>query len=192
MVFKNQELHLRKDKNWLKRSIEDNTTRESKRLDLMINQQFFYSTEATLLKLRKQIEEPIWLASGLHNAKIKLTPPHTKIIVRQEPEISRGIYAGQTSRHVTTRISEHEKKDSKVSQHHFNCGCSTNDFEWQILDAFRILEKSMTIEDEYTSKLKPGLYSHFQNFNLAMKNRAENFCKTIRNSLNSHKRYTMG
>ena len=39
------------------------------------------------------------------------------------------IYVGQTSRHVTTRITEHQKKDSQVGQHLVECRGATNDIE---------------------------------------------------------------
>ena len=67
------------------------------------------------------------------------------------------IYVGQTSRHVTTRITEHQKKDSQVGQHLVECRGATNDIEWRILDACRSVEKLMIIEAIYISKLKPAL-----------------------------------
>ena len=47
----------------------------------------------------------------------------------------RSICVGQTSRHVTTRITEHQKKDSQVVQHLVECRCAKNDIEWKIRDA---------------------------------------------------------
>ena len=45
------------------------------------------------------------------------------------------IYFGQTSRHVTTRISENQKKNSPVGQQPIE-GCGTaHNIEWEILDA---------------------------------------------------------
>ena len=67
------------------------------------------------------------------------------------------IYVGQTSRHVTTRITEHQKKDSQVGHHLVECRGATNDIEWKILDACRTVEKLMIIEAIYISKLKPAL-----------------------------------
>ena len=67
------------------------------------------------------------------------------------------IYVGQTSRHTTTRITEHQKKDSQVVQHLFECRAAKNDVEWKILDACRTVEKLMIIEAIYISKLKPAL-----------------------------------
>ena len=61
------------------------------------------------------------------------------------------IYVGQTSRHVTTRITEHQKKDSQVSQYLVECRGATNDIEWKILDACRTIEKLMIIEAIYIS-----------------------------------------
>ena len=65
------------------------------------------------------------------------------------------IYVGQTSRHVTTRISEHQKKDSTVGQHLVECCGTTHNVKWEILDACRGVEKLMTIEAIYIQKLKP-------------------------------------
>ena len=67
------------------------------------------------------------------------------------------IYVGQTSRHVTTRITEHQKKDSRVGQHLVECRGATNDIEWKILDACRTVEKLKIIGAIYISKLKPAL-----------------------------------
>ena len=51
------------------------------------------------------------------------------------------IYVGQTSRHVTTRIAEHQKKDPQLGQHLVECRGATNDIEWKIVDACRTLER---------------------------------------------------
>ena len=59
------------------------------------------------------------------------------------------IYVEQTSRHVTTRITEHQKKDSQVGQHLVECRGATNGIEWKILDASRTVEKVMIIEAIY-------------------------------------------
>ena len=59
------------------------------------------------------------------------------------------IYVGQTRRHVTTRISEHQKKDSPVGQHLVECCGRTHNVKWEILDACRGVEKLMTIEAIY-------------------------------------------
>ena len=67
------------------------------------------------------------------------------------------ICVGQTSRHVTTRISEDQKKDSPVGQHLVEgCGTTPN-VKWEILDACRGVEKLMTIEATYIKKQKPQL-----------------------------------
>ena len=51
------------------------------------------------------------------------------------------IYFGQTSQLVTTRISEHQKKDPPVGQQFFEyCGTAHN-IEWEILDTCRGVEK---------------------------------------------------
>ena len=70
---------------------------------------------------------------------------------------SSSIYVGQTSRHVTTRISEHQKKDSPVGQHLVECCGTTHNVKWEILDACRGVEKLMTIEAISIKKLKPQL-----------------------------------
>ena len=67
------------------------------------------------------------------------------------------IYVGQTSRHVTTRISEHQKKDSPVRKHLVECCGTTHKVKWEILDACRGVEKLMTIEAIYIKRLKPQL-----------------------------------
>ena len=67
------------------------------------------------------------------------------------------IYVGQTSQHFTTRISEHQKKDSLVGQRFFECCGTTHNVKWEILDACRGVEKLMTIEAIYIKKLKPEL-----------------------------------
>ena len=64
---------------------------------------------------------------------------------------------GQTSRHVTTRISEHQKKDPQVGKNLVESSGCTNDIEWKILDACRPVRKLMTVEVIYISKLKPGV-----------------------------------
>ena len=56
------------------------------------------------------------------------------------------IYFGETSRHVTTRISEHQKKDSPVGKHLVECCGTTHNVKWEILDACRGVENLMAIE----------------------------------------------
>ena len=70
---------------------------------------------------------------------------------------SRSIFVGQTSRQVTTKITEHQKKDSLVGQHLVECRGARNDIEWKFLDACRTIEKLMIIKAIYISKLKPAL-----------------------------------
>ena len=48
----------------------------------MINHLVFYNSEANLLKICKQIEETMWLASGFYYAQIKIMPFHPEIIFR--------------------------------------------------------------------------------------------------------------
>ena len=73
------------------------------------------------------------------------------------------IYVGQTSRHVTTRISEHRKKDSPVGQHLVEYCGTTHNVKWEILDACRGVEKLMTIEAIYIKKQKPQLNKRDEN-----------------------------
>ena len=63
----------------------------------------------------------------------------------------------QTSRHVTTRMSEQQKKDSQVGQHLIEYCGATNEIEWKNLDACRTVEKLLTIEATSICKLKPAL-----------------------------------
>ena len=53
------------------------------------------------------------------------------------------IYVGQTSQHVTARISE------PVGQQLVECCGSAHNIEWEILDVYREVEKPMTIEGIY-------------------------------------------
>ena len=67
------------------------------------------------------------------------------------------IYVGQTRRHVTTKVSEHPKKDCPVGQHLVECFDTTHNVKWEILDACRGVEKVMTIKTIYIKQLKPQL-----------------------------------
>ena len=58
--------------------------------------------------------------------------------------------------HVTTRISEHQKKDSPVGQQFVECCGTTHNVTWEILDAGRGVEKLM-VAATYVKKLKPQL-----------------------------------
>ena len=62
----------------------------------------------------------------------------------------RSIYVGRTIQQVINRISQED-------QHLFECGGSTNDIEWKNVDACFTVEKLMTNEAIYISKLKTGL-----------------------------------
>ena len=73
------------------------------------------------------------------------------------------IWVGKRSWHVTTRISEHQTKDSQVSQRLVEYASSTTVIEWKGLDACRTVEKLMTIEAIYISKRKSGLYTRDEN-----------------------------
>ena len=58
-------------------------------------------------------------------------------------------YVGQTSRHVTTRILELQKKYSLVEQHLVECCVTAHKTEWDIIDACRRVEKLITVEAIY-------------------------------------------
>ena len=73
------------------------------------------------------------------------------------------IYVGQTSQHVTTRISEHQKKYSPGGQRLVECSSTTHNVKWEILDACRGVEKPMTIEAIYIKKLKPKIKTRDEN-----------------------------
>ena len=81
----------------------------------------------------------------------------------RDADVGKFAYVGQTSRHITTRITEHRKTDPQVGEHMVECCGATNDFEWNILDAFRTIEIVMTIISIYISKLKPALNTHDEN-----------------------------
>ena len=75
---------------------------------------------------------------------------------------SSSIYVGQTS-HVTTRISEHQKRYSPGGQHLVECSGTTHNVKWEIFDACRGVEKPMTIEAIYIKKLKPQINTRDEN-----------------------------
>ena len=55
------------------------------------------------------------------------------------------------------KIAEYQKKDSQVGQNLTECCGATNDIEWKTLEACLTLEKLLTIEAIYISKLKMAL-----------------------------------
>ena len=65
------------------------------------------------------------------------------------------IYVGQTCRHVATRTTEHQKKDSPEGQHLVECCGTAHNTEWEILDTCRGVEKLMTTEAICIKELKP-------------------------------------
>ena len=79
------------------------------------------------------------LASDIHNAKNKIMPPTPKSSFHRDLKSHAvyeikfkgcgSIYVGQTGWHVTTRISERQKKDLQVGQHLVECCGSKNDSE---------------------------------------------------------------
>ena len=62
-----------------------------------------------------------------------------------------------TSRRFTTRISEHQRKDSPVVKHLVEFFGTAHHNEWNILNAYRGLENLMTTEAIYMKTLKPQL-----------------------------------
>ena len=65
---------------------------------------------------------------------------------------------------VTTRISEHPKKNCPVGQHLVECCGTTHNVRWEILDACRGIEKLMTMEAIYIKRLKPQLKTRDENW----------------------------
>ena len=61
-------------------------------------------------------------------------------------------YNGQTSQHITFRISEHQKKDSPGRQPLVECCGTARIIEWVKVDTCRGVEKLMTIEAIYIKK----------------------------------------
>ena len=60
-------------------------------------------------------------------------------------------YVGQTCRHLTTRINEHQKIDSPVEQHVAKCCGQSKAFEWQLIDKSNDVEKLLTFEAHHIS-----------------------------------------
>ena len=50
-----------------------------------------------------------------------------------------------------------QMKESQVGQNLVECSGSINDIEWEVLNACSRLEKLITIEALFSSKLRPGL-----------------------------------
>ena len=103
----------------------------------MINQQFYDHKEAILLKNFEQIEESLQLARGIYNGKIapaslKLSfDRYLKFIAVYEMKCNgcESIYVGQTRELSTTRLSKHQKRNSKVGQHLAEYSGFSNDNE---------------------------------------------------------------
>ena len=108
----------------------------------------FHYTNTSLMRLLQLREHRV-----RHHRSVKLQGVVYKVTCNG----CSSIYVGRTSRHVTTRISGHQKKDSPVGQHLVECCGTTHNVKWQILDACRGVEKRMTIEAIYIKKLKPQL-----------------------------------
>ena len=140
----------------------------------MISQLFFYNNESTLLKTLQANWINYANCKGfLTTRKLRSCLPTLKssfdrdLLSHVVDEIKcngcGSIYVGQTSRQVTTRITEHQKKDSQVCQHLVECRGAMNDIERKILDACRTVEKLMIIETIYISKLISALNTRDEN-----------------------------
>ena len=66
-------------------------------------------------------------------------------------------YVGQTCRHITTRIIEHQKPDSPVGQHVSKCCGTAKAFNWRIIDQGSEPQKLMTLEAIHIRQPKPAL-----------------------------------
>ena len=66
-------------------------------------------------------------------------------------------YVGQTCRHVTTRIAEHQKLDSPVGLHVSNCCGAAKAFTWRVIDQSTDTEKLITIEALHIRQRKPKI-----------------------------------
>ena len=66
-------------------------------------------------------------------------------------------YVGQTTRHLTTRINEHQRSTAPVSQHLSVCSPMSVFPQAKIIDSSRLPSKLLTLEALYIDKLKPSL-----------------------------------
>ena len=70
------------------------------------------------------------------------------------------IYVDRTSRHVTTRILEHQKKEYLVGQHIVECSGTAHNIEGYNPDTSKGVDKLMKTEAINIKKLKPQLNTH--------------------------------
>ena len=66
-------------------------------------------------------------------------------------------YVGQTVRHLSTRMYEHQRSSAPVTQHLSQCSPNTAFPEPQILDFARSDSKLLTLEALYIQKFRPAL-----------------------------------
>ena len=69
----------------------------------------------------------------------------------------KSIYAGQTCRHIITRVAEHAKANSPMGVHAIKCNVDKTAFQWKILDQCGNQSKLMTLEALYIRTLKPAI-----------------------------------
>ena len=70
---------------------------------------------------------------------------------------------GETCRHVTTRIAEHQKLDSPVGLHVSNCCGAAKAFTWRVIDQSTDTEKLITIEALHIRQRKPKINTRDEN-----------------------------
>ena len=66
-------------------------------------------------------------------------------------------YVGQTVRHLTTRLHEHQRSSAPVSQHLEKCAPNVTFPTAKILDRTRNASKLLTLEAPYIDRLNPAL-----------------------------------
>ena len=71
----------------------------------------------------------------------------------------KSIYAGQTARHLTTRLEEHRKEDTIVGQHIRQCGSESgeSEFKWKIIDLASSSLKLLTLVALHIRKERPAI-----------------------------------
>ena len=136
-----------------------------------LNWGFLCNTEEILLKILKRNWKKLCVIHiNFTTRRLRTCLPTLKSSYDKNPKshvVYKGkcngcspIYVGQTSRYVTTRISEHQKKDFPVGQYVVECCDTAHYIEWGILDTSRGIEKLMTIEAIYIKMLKPQSKTH--------------------------------
>ena len=67
------------------------------------------------------------------------------------------IYAGQTCRHITTRVEELAKADTPMGIQAIECNGDNTAFQWKILDQCGMQSNLMTLEALEIRTLKPAI-----------------------------------